>query len=754
MRQLEIAAVDGRLEDEGWRLRHDGTRFWANVVITALREPGGTLLGYGKITRDLTERRTAEVTLRASEERFRLMVEGVQDYAILMLDAQGSVATWNSGAQRLKGYDADEIIGRHFSVFYPPEDVADHRPERELAVATARGRVQVEGWRIRRDGTRFWANVTITALRDAEGALRGFGKITRDLTERRAAELAVRASEERFRCFFDEARIGMVIIDLQGRYQRVNNAFCSIVGYAPEQLNGLPGETITHPDDLAGDRAILGSLLAGTQKSGLREKRFINASGHQVWVSINVSLVRGAGAQPLHFIAQIEDISERRSYETQLEYLADHDPLTGLLNRRSFERELTGHLTRIARYGAMGALLMIDLDHFKYFNDIHGHSVGDQLIARIAQALQARLRESDVLARFGGDEFAVLLPAEDELESQQVAEVLLQTIRGIVMPETGQNKCVTGSIGIARFEDSVHPSAEEMMVNADLAMYDAKDAGRDRWSRYRTEHHERPKIESRMKWAAQIKDAIANGGFELYAQPIVPLIAHDPEHYELLLRMRDRQGDLILPGSFLYVAERLGLIGEIDRWVSLRAIDMLAEHRALGRDLRFEVNLSGLSIGDEELLEVVKSRLRETGVPPDRLIFEITETAAIANIGRAVRFVERLSELGCGFALDDFGAGFGSFYYLKHLHFDYLKIDGEFVQHCAENETDRILIAAAVQIAHGMGKRTIAEFVTSDETAVVLTGLGVDFGQGYQLGRPAPLADHLALLDKRMAARP
>jgi EAL domain-containing protein (putative c-di-GMP-specific phosphodiesterase class I) len=212
----------------------------------------------------------------------------------------------------------------------------------------------------------------------------------------------------------------------------------------------------------------------------------------------------------------------------------------------------------------------------------------------------------------------------------------------------------------------------------------------------------------------------------------------------MLLRMRGNAGELIPPASFLYVAERIGLIAEIDQWVTHRTIDMLAEQRALGRDLRFSVNLSGITLGDETLVELIEARLHETGVPPDRLIFEVTETAAVAHIARVVHFAERLSELGCAFALDDFGAGFGSFYYLKHLPFDYLKIDGEFVQHCVENDTDRILIAAVVQIARGMGKRTIAEYVMNEETVEVLARLGVDFGQGYYHGRPAPLAEHLA----------
>jgi diguanylate cyclase (GGDEF)-like protein/PAS domain S-box-containing protein len=577
------------------------------------------------------------------------------------------------------------------------------------------------------------------------GKAAGLAGTCQDVTDERLARSALQAAEERFRCSFDEARIGMMILDLDGHYSRVNDAFCEIVGYSHEQLATLWRENITHPDDIAADAAAVRSLLANEATSHSSEKRYLHASGHLVWAAINLTLIRDAGGQPLHFIAQVQDITGRRSYERQLEHMADHDPLTGLLNRRSFARELSSHSARIARYGATGAVLMLDLDNFKYFNDTRGHSAGDALIVRIAQRLQSRLRASDVLARLGGDEFAVLLPHDDEDESRIVADVLLQIVSDEAMPMVmGEHKRVTASVGIARFDDGPGLTDDEIMVNADLAMYDAKEGGRNQWARYRTEQHDRPKIESRMKWVEQINDAIANDGFELLAQPIVPFRAHGPAQYELLLRMRDVHGDLIPPASFLYVAERLGMIREIDHWVTNRAIDMLAEHRAAGRDLRLEVNLSGHTTGDEDLLELVERRLRETGVPPDRLVFEITETAAIANIARAAAFAQRLAGLGCRFALDDFGAGFGSFYYLKHLPFDYLKIDGEYVRHCAENETDRILIAAVVQIARGMGKSTIAEFVTNQETVEVLTRLGVDYGQGYHLGRPQPLEHHLA----------
>ena len=426
--------------------------------------------------------------------------------------------------------------------------------------------------------------------------------------------------------------------------------------------------------------------------------------------------------------------------------MADHDALTGLLNARSFKRELDAHIARVKRFELTGVVLLIDLDNFKYYNDTQGHSAGDDLIVRIAHRLRGRLRETDTIARLGGDEFAVLLPQEDQQTATLVATALLEHVHAEgPAAALGDRKRVTASIGIACFDARDQLTGDEIMGNADLAMYDAKNDGRDGIAAFRPELHDRSRIDGRTKWASEISDALADERFELLAQPIRPLRGEHPTRYELLLRMRDPHGDQIPPSTFLYIAERLGLIQEIDRWVTDQAITLLADHRAAGRDLRLHVNLSGYTIGDVALLELIETRLNETGVPADRLIFEITETAAVTNIARVTVFAKQFAELGCKFALDDFGAGFGSFYYLKHLPFDYLKIDAEFVRHCAENTTDRTLISAVAQIAHDMGKHTIAEYVENQATVDVLTDLGINYGQGYHLGRPAPLATQLGL---------
>jgi diguanylate cyclase (GGDEF)-like protein/PAS domain S-box-containing protein len=697
---------------------------------------------------DLTARLNAHT--RTEWLRLRQLLEGAPD-AMIISDSVGVIQTVNDQTLRLLGYAREDLIGEAVDLLVPDGlRGGDGLDPAEFVVQPGAPPMTVERELAARhkDGTEIPVEVTLSPVQTDEGLV--VMAAVRDITERRVAESALRAAEAQVRRSFDDAPIGMTVVGLDGRYIEVNDAFCAIVGHSRDALVGLSARSISHPDDLDQGQQ-RSELLTVTGKSIVREKRYITAAGHPVWVSVSATAVRDESGNPTHFITQVQDISERRQHETQLRRLADHDPLTGLLNRRSLERELGNHVARVKRFGVTGAVLMIDLDNFKYYNDTQGHSAGDELIVRIGLALQTRLRETDVLVRLGGDEFAVLLPQEDRESAGVVADELLKLIvREAPAPVHGEARRITASIGIACFSDGDQLTGEEIMVNADLAMYEAKENGRNQCAHYRTDEHERPRIESQMKWASEITRALAEDRFELLAQPIESLHGDGPTQYELLLRMRDAHGDHIPPGTFLYVAERVGLIGEIDRWVVTRAIDMLAEQHAAGHDLRFEVNLSGRSIGDPELLELIEQRLVETGIQPDRLIFEITETAAVANIARAGEFARRLSELGCRFALDDFGAGFGSFYYLKHLPFDYLKIDGEFVRNCATNPTDRTLISAVVQIARGMGKHTIAEFVGDQESVDILTDLGVDYGQGYFLGRPEPLAQHLAA----QAARP
>jgi diguanylate cyclase (GGDEF)-like protein len=486
-------------------------------------------------------------------------------------------------------------------------------------------------------------------------------------------------------------------------------------------------------------------MLEDDSNSYRTEKRCVHASGHSVWVAVHATVLRDGSGEPTHVLSQMLDVTDRRRYEEKLQYLADHDPLTGLLNRRSFDRELESHLERGRRYGMEGAVLVLDLDHFKYINDSLGHNAGDELIVRVAHALESRLRETDVLARLSGDEFAVLLPKGDSQGVHKIAGELVASIRQQdVQTRNGHSRPITASLGVAMLDDQLGLTAEDVMVNADLAMYDAKEDGRDRIATYSVDDRAHARMKGRVTWLERIRGALEEDRFTLLAQPIVELGTGNTSQYELLLRMKDETGDLIPPGSFLYIAERLDMVQEIDRWVVKSAIGMLEEHERQGHPLTLEVNLSGRSIGDPELLELIVAELARTRVTPENLIFEVTETTAVANMSAARAFGDRLSELGCRFALDDFGAGFGSFYYLKHLPFDFLKIDGEFVRNCRVSHTDRLLIRAVVDIARGLEKKTVAEIVGDDETVQLLTELGVDYGQGYHLGRPAPTEEAFA----------
>jgi diguanylate cyclase (GGDEF)-like protein/PAS domain S-box-containing protein len=593
--------------------------------------------------------------------------------------------------------------------------------------------------RLRRsDGAWRWAEAQLLAVRDA-GGLAEVHATFRDVHARAEAERAQADAEARFRTAFEDAPIGMAIASIDGRFLQVNHALCAITGREQEELEGTPAERLLHPEDRS-ELETLARLARGESNSVRLERRWVHAAGNIVWVALNATLVRDAAGVPQHVLLQVQDVTERRRYEAELRYLADHDPLTGLLNRRAFGRELETHLEHVRRYGPRGAALVLDLDHFKNINDTLGHGTGDELIVSLARALSEQMDDRCAIARLGGDELAVLIPDGDASHARAVAEQVLDAVRAQrVASPSGRLRAVSASIGITAFEED-GLRADDVLANADLAMYEAKDGGRDRAVLYKPARHTGARLDGRVSWPDVIRDGLDEDRFVLQAQPILDLSTGEIGQYELLLRLRDPFGELIPPTAFLPAAERYDLIGQIDRWVVSRSIAMLAEERRRGRRLVFEVNISGRSAGDPELLALIEGELRAHEVEPSQVIFEITETTAVANIPRAQEFAHRLAALGCRFALDDFGAAFASFYYLKHLPFDYLKIDGEFVRGCVTDRTDQLVIQAVVDIARGLGKRTVAEMVGDEETLNLVRDLGVDFVQGFHIGRPAPLA--------------
>jgi len=559
--------------------------------------------------------------------------------------------------------------------------------------------------------------------------------------EAKQVERGLREVRERFESAFNNAPIGMALIATDGRWLQVNDALCRITGRTAEELRATTLRAMTHPDDMDLDAQSLAQLLAGDIPSYQIEKRYHHAWGHYVWVLATTSIVRDEDRTPLYVVTQVQDISERKEMARRLEYVVDHDFLTGLLNRRHFEQELTKETERAARYGTPGAVLLVDLDNFKDVNDTFGHRAGDDVLKGVAGLLRQRLRHTDIIARVGGDEFAVLLTQTDADQVHIVADEVVKSLSRETAMLADHSIRITASVGavmLAALTDV------EVMAYADLAMYEAKETGRNRFEMYRPLKGGRQRVSARLAEAERIRVALEEDRLILHCQPILDLGTNQICQYELLLRLPDEEGGEPLPPSaFLYGAERSGLIQAIDGWVVRKAVALIAEHTRAGLDLVLNVNLSGKSIGDRRLAALIEDALLVAEIDPARLTFELTETAAISNIEEARAFATRLHARGCRFALDDFGAGFGSFYYLKSFPFDYLKIDGDFIRGLTTSPMNQLLVSAMVGIARGMGKRTVAEFVTDEETVDLLRTIGVDFAQGYHIGEPKPISEVL-----------
>ena len=710
--------------------REDGSEFPVEISLSPLQTAQGTLVSAA--IRDITARRQAEEGL----SRLAAIVESAED-AIIGKTLEGTITSWNPGAERLYGYRTEEAIGQHISLL-----CADDQQRTTIAgvlACVADGQIdRTESVRRAKDGRLVEVAVTTSPIRNAQGKIVGASTIATDIGQRKQAERQLRAADERFRRAFEDAPIGMALVSLDGSIEQGNQALGVTCGCTRPELARIPLRELVHPVDYEQSRDELRALAAGQAQQVARDLCFIDGAGSAVDVAMHATLLRDEAGQPAQLLCQFLDITERKRFEEQLQFMADHDPLTGLANRRKFEAELDRQVAHVKRYGPDGALIVLDIDHFKQINDTLGHNAGDELIVSIAGILRERLRESDLLARLGGDEFAVLLPEADRREAAQVARALVLAVRTHAARLNGERKRVTTSVGVTMFDTDVERlTGESALIEADLAMYDAKEAGRNRYSFFHNSEHRVSRTKARLTWVNRIEHALEHDRFALFAQPIVDLRSGQVHQHELLLRMLDDHGDLIPPATFLYIAERFGLVGRIDEWVTHHTIGLLERCP----ELELAVNISGHSLGNQRLLASIENRMRSSTIDPGRLVLEVTETAAVANIAQAQAFTRQLRDLGCRFALDDFGAGFGSFYYLKHLPFDYVKIDGEFVQHASSGRIDQLVIKAVVGIAQGLGKETIAEFVTDERTKRMVKRLGVDYAQGHHIGKPIPAED-------------
>jgi diguanylate cyclase (GGDEF)-like protein len=425
------------------------------------------------------------------------------------------------------------------------------------------------------------------------------------------------------------------------------------------------------------------------------------------------------------------DISDQRLAEEHLSWLAMHDPLTGLLNRRGFLERARAMVAS----GSGFALMMLDLDQFKDVNDLRGHHQGDRLLQHVSKLLRSELRQSDVIARLGGDEFGILLPGADRVSAEHAARRSCTALQQLAALDAELNVAITTSIGVVLCPEH-GKNIDELLANADIALYQAKANGRNGWHLFDGDDIHRTRIHERVFWDRQIRLLLDEQRVEIHYQPILDLLSRNVTHHEALLRSRDEENAPLNTAQLILAAEQNGMIHRLDEQVIRRAFERLAQLQQSGKTAQIAINLSGHSFNNPNLLPHVRDCLKEFATQPSAIIFEITETAALADIEASIQVMEALRNEGCRFALDDFGVGFSSLYYLKKLPLDYIKIDGSFVRNLTTDTEHQVLIQALVNVARAFNLKTIAEFVEDADVLELLASLGVDYAQGYHINEP------------------
>ncbi|NOX76741.1 MAG: EAL domain-containing protein [Gammaproteobacteria bacterium] len=551
----------------------------------------------------------------------------------------------------------------------------------------------------------------------------------------------VNSRQLRLESILDNAAEGIITIDERGIVEIFNNAAQQLFGLDAKQAVGCSITGLVRFPEGGAYENFLALCQSPRQERGKRETTITtqrqDGTSFPMVIKVNDLEIEGRRM----YIAIVDDIGERLAMMEHLREMAEHDSLTGLFNRQYFMTELSRVVENINRGSRQAfALLYIDLDNFKFINDTLGHMAGDQLLVEVTELLDQRNRKSDLLARLGGDEFAILIYDVSEEHVVQAAEAQRRLLADYVFKYDGKVMQVGCSIGVAlcgHKSTQRIATKEDLLVQADIACHIAKRSGRNRIHVYEADDEQNMTIMSEdMGWARRIKDAIEQDRFVLAAQPIMDVKSGDVCRYEVLLRMNDELGNLIMPAGFLASAERFGLMRSVDRWVVKWAIDYLGRQLKHNPQLHFSINLSAESIGDAEVLDLITNELFRNDVPPTSVTFEVTETVAIANLSTAVEFLSRLRNLGCQTALDDFGVGYSSFAYLKDLPVDFVKIDGSFVRDIHRDKLQLAMVRSMNDIAHAMSKRTIAEYVDNADCARILGDMGVDFIQGYHLGGP------------------
>jgi len=715
-----------------------------------LRQPGAPcerdqelMLRMAQIAGIAIERRGAEDALRSSEAKFRGLFESVME-GVYQTTRDGRILAVNPAFVQMLGFDTEEEIYALpvTSLYWFPSDREAYVRRMESA-----GEARDEELVLRRkDGGMLVAVDNSRVVRDAQGRVSGFEGTIADITERKKAETAVFQAKERAQVTLQSIGDAVITTDSQGHIDYMNPVAESLTGWeSREAQSRLISEVLTVVDEATREisECPVTRCLREGRVLGLAEHTvLVNRRSKEIAIQDSAAPIRDRAGNMIGAVMVFHDVSKERRLHRALYYQASHDALTGLINRREFENRLAAAVESVRQDAdSRHALLYLDLDQFKLVNDTCGHPAGDQLLKQITGVLQSRVRGRDTLARLGGDEFGILLQKCSLDQAMRIAESLRQAIRDYRFIWQDGVLGVGVSIGIVEITKET-PTVANVMSAADVACYSAKDLGRNRLHLYTPDNV--PERHREMHWVSKLTQACDQGRFDLYFQPIVPIgtTVHDREHFELMLRLHDESGGLIAPAEFIPAAERYNVMPSVDRWVVKTALERLVHRSASGiKPYTIAVNLSGNSLNDERFLEYLIAELGAANLAAGAICFEITETAAIANLGNVVYFMRELKARGCHFALDDFGSGLSSFMYLKTLPVDYLKIDGQFIENVTRDPVDRSMVEAISQVGRAMGIQTIAERVESEEVLVELARLGIGFAQGFHIAKPRSISE-------------
>ncbi|WP_300449999.1 EAL domain-containing protein [Accumulibacter sp.] len=682
------------------------------------------------------------------QRAFLRTVIDANPHFIFVLDRQGTIQLANRSLAVSFDRTPGQMVGHALPDFVTDPDLLKTLREDDQAILDGRRRrVEREIRFVDRGGEMRWFHTIKAPIRSDDGSVEQLIGVSIEITERKRVEHALFEAKERALVTLHSIGDAVITTDAAGCIDYLNPVAEALTGWALAEARGRCSHEVFR---IVNDQSR--QPAADPVRRCLQEGRIVSLASHSVLVARDgreydiddsVAPIRGRDNRLMGAILVFHNVTETRRLARQLAYDATHDALTGLINRPEFERRLQ-RAVKSARYdGARHVLCYLDLDQFKVVNDTAGHAAGDELLQQINTILAGMFRETDTLARIGGDEFALLQENCPLERAYVIAQSVVRTVHEHRFYWQGRSYQIGVSIGLvpitAETQDTV-----QLLSEADVACYTAKELGRNRVHVYQRTDNQSTQRHSEILGAAGLRDALEQGLFRLHYQPIVALPGPDFQtvRYEALLRVAhqgnaQRQGELVLPAAFIPAAERYSLMGAIDRWVIQTAFKEYAKGVGVA-GAKLAINLSGNSLSDESLLDFIEGQFAEHAFPAHMACFEITETAAIQNLGPALELMAALQRHGCQLALDDFGSGLSSFHYLKTLPVDYLKIDGSFVKDMCENTRDDALVAAINQMSHAMGIRTVAEYVCNAAIAERLCNLGVDYGQGYFFGKPTP----------------